>query len=87
MANLITVTTFSSLSQAINGQAEATTATAVIINVKNIISVKTKVTAFQTTGVTDVLYEYPVNEAVFQVRLICTETAAAILALANAPLA
>lgn len=84
MANLITVTTFSPMAQAINGQAEAKVATAITINVKNIISVKTRTAAFQTSGVTNLVYALPVNESMQQVTLICTEAASAIVTAANA---
>lgn len=87
MANLIVVTTFSPMSQAINGQAEAKVATAITINVANIISVKTRPTAFQTTGITNLVYALPVNESMQQVTLICTEAATAIVTAANAALA
>lgn len=84
MANLITVTTFSSLSQAINGPKEATTATPLVINVKNILAVKTRTNPLNTTGITDVLYELPYNQSKLQVTLVVTEAAAAIVTAANA---
>lgn len=83
-AALIQVTTFTNPLMYATGTADGKTASTRLINVRNIISVKTRATAYLTTGVTDVVYSYPVNEAMVQVTLICTETQAAILTAANA---
>jgi len=87
MANAITLTSFTNPDRAQTGTADGLTAVAKVYNVENIISVSTRATAYRTTGITDVVIEYPVNQSVIQVPLICTETRAAILALMNAPLA
>lgn len=85
MANLISVTSFSGVS---NGPTnDGTTASEVLINVENIISVKALDTAYETTGVTLVNYNVPTNNTVYQVGLIVEETVAEVLAAANAPLA
>lgn len=81
MANLIPVTSFSKLA---NQETTATAAQDLVINVANILSVSTRVTAYQTTGVTNILYALPVNNMTYQINLIVTETRAAVLALANA---
>lgn len=87
MANLITVTTYSSLSQSQNGKPAALPGVATVINVDKIISITTRSNTALPLGVSVVLYEVPINEASTQVELICTETRAALLALANAALA
>lgn len=87
MANLITVTTYSSLTQAVNGKAPALPAVATVINVRKIISVKARTNTVLPLGVSVVLYEFPVNEAVTQVELICTEAVSAIVTASNAALA
>ena len=82
--NLIQITTFTNPSQAINGQGDGTTSSTRLINCRNILSVKTRATAYRTTGIVDLVYAWPVNEAVTQVTFIITETQAAILTAANA---
>lgn len=84
MANLIKVTSFSKLAYQ---ETTVTTAAPLILNVKNIISVSTLATPFQSTGVTKILYELPYNQMHYQVGVIVTETADAVLAAANAALA
>lgn len=79
-ANLILVNSF----QALNSDQPATTASAIYINPARIISVKTRATAYLTTGITDVLYAVPVNNSELQVTLIVTQTAAAVNTAANA---
>jgi len=80
MSQLITVTTFSKL--AVVDQ-PVTTAIPMVINVARIVSITTRAVAFQTTGVTNVVYALPVNNTTYQITLVCTETRAALLALAN----
>lgn len=84
MQALIQITTFTNPNQALNGTADGTTATTRLINVRNILSVKTRATAYRTTGIVDLVYAWPVNEAITQVTFIITETQAAILTAANA---
>lgn len=86
MANLITINTYSSLNQAVNGKAPALPAVETVINVNKIISITERTSTTLPLGVSVVLYEYPVNQSVLQIELICTETVAAIVALANAAL-
>jgi len=81
LANLIPITSFSKLA---NQEVSGTTTTPLVINVANIIAISTRVTPFSTTGITDVLYSLPVNNTSYQITLVCTETRAALLALANA---
>jgi hypothetical protein len=83
MSNLITVTTFTSLSQSINGNGDGAAAVAKLINVRDIVEVKTRTTAYLTTGVTDVKYKYQVNNQLFVITLIVTESQAALLTAAN----
>lgn len=85
MANLISVTSWSPLS--LNNETPLSAAAVVLINPAKILSVKTRGTAYATTGVTDIVYEYPINQMHYQLTLIVTETRAAVLAAANAPLA
>jgi len=80
-ANLIPVNSFSKLS---NQETSATATSLLYINPRNILSVTTRPTAYQTTGVTNILYELPYNQVRYQVNLIVTETAAAVMALTNA---
>lgn len=81
MANLITVNSFNELSiVGTNGKV----AKPISINVKNIIGVKTRTNPYLTTGVTDILYSLPVNNTNYQVNLIVTETASAVVTAANA---
>jgi len=80
-ANLIPVTSYSKLS---NQETSATVTQTLYINPRNILSVTTRTTAYNTTGVTNILYELPYNQARYQVNLIVTETAAAVMALTNA---
>lgn len=90
MGNLIQVTTFTNPAKAETGLADSAAPTAaktLVISTSRIIAVQTRPTAYRTTGITDVTYNYPINEATLQVTLVCTETQAAILALGNAPLA
>lgn len=87
MSNLIKVTTFSVPSNVNTGvPIDGKVAAALIINVNNILSVQTRATPYLTTGVTNLVISYPINESVTQMTLVCTETADAILALANAAL-
>jgi len=60
------------------------TAVAMNINANNILKVTTRTTALNTTGVTDILYDMPINQMHYQVVLTVTQTAAAILTAANA---
>lgn len=80
MGNLITLTSFSPVS---NPPTAGATASAVLVNVSRIISVKTRTTAYNTTGVTNVVYALPVNNTFAQIELIVTEAQAAILTAAN----
>lgn len=80
-AVLIPVTSYSKLA---NQDTSGTTTSTLYINSKNILSVSTRVTPYNTTGVTNVLYELPYNQMRYQINLIVTETAAAIMALTNA---
>lgn len=82
MAQLITVTAWNKLTPTPDSYNK--TATSLVLNVRNILAVKTRTTAYQTTGVTDILYEFPVNEARYQVNLIVTEALSAIVTAANA---
>lgn len=83
-AALIQVTTFTNPAQALNGTGEGKTASTRLINVRDILSVKTRDTSYLTTGITDVVIKYYQNQAIFPVTLVCTETQAAILTAANA---
>lgn len=85
MANLIAVTSYNKLNP--NVELSGTTTTATVIAVNKIIGVTTRATAYNTTGVTDILYSFPVNNAEKQIVLTVTETRAAVLAAANAALA
>ena len=84
MANLISLTSFTTPSNVLEGKADGATASAVLINVNRIVSVKTRATAYLTTGITDVVYDYRINGVQFFVALIVTEARAAILTSANA---
>ena len=87
MANLISLPVFNS---SIDDTGTYSTATTVqLINVNRIISVKTLTGSaiVNTTGVTAISYAYDVNNAHRQASVITTQTAAQVLALANAPLA
>ena len=84
MANLIQLSSFSPVAVV---PTPSTTASDVLVNVSNIISVKTLDTAYETTGVTQVNYLLPVNNTSYVIELIVEETQAAVLAAANAPLA
>lgn len=84
MANLIQLSSFSPIAVV---PTPSTTASDVVVNVSNIISVKTLATPYETTGVTQVNYLLPVNNTSYVVELIVEETLAAVLAAANAPLA
>lgn len=86
MANAITVNTYSSLSQSLNGKAPALPAVPVVINVNKIISITTRTNTALPLGISSVTYEVPINESSTQVELICIETRAALLALINGPL-
>jgi len=80
-ANLIPVTSFSKLA---NQETSGTTTQTLYINPRFILSVSTRATPYATTGITNILYELPVNQASYQINLVVTETAAAIMALTNA---
>lgn len=81
-ATLITVTSWTKL----NGEYNSA-ATAITINPANIISVSLKATAYQTTGVTEILYNNGFNNDERQSTLIVTEAVAAIITAANANVA
>lgn len=81
-ANLIVVTAWNNGLNA-SGAMGKTTKT-IAINTKNIVSVQTRATAYQTTGVTDIVYEVPVNNSKIQAVLVVTETQAAVVTAANA---
>lgn len=84
MANLISLTSFTALDPNNTDPRATGAATSVIINTKNILSVKTRATAFRTTGVTDVVYELPVNRSRQSIVLVVTEAASAVVTAANA---
>lgn len=84
MANAFTVNTFTKLNYQ---QDTVTAAVPIVLTSARVISVSTRNNPFLTTGITDVVYELPINQSRYQVVLVCTETRAAILALINAPLA
>lgn len=88
MANLIQITTFTDPTKWETGTQDAPTGAAktIVINVNRILSVQTRVTAFRTSGITNVLYAILKDEANLQVNLIVTETQAAVLAAANGAL-
>lgn len=83
MANLITVTSFTSLSQALNGNGDGETAVPSLINVRGIVEVKTRTTPYLTTGITDVKYNYQVGNQIFVINLIVTEASSAIATAAG----
>lgn len=81
MANLIVVTSWTKLNYQ---NSENPVATATVINTKNILSVSTRPVPFKTTGITDIVYEYPYNQMRYQLTLTVTEAEAAIVTAANA---
>lgn len=81
MANLIVVTSWTNLDYQ---STENTAATAIVINTAKIISVKTRTVPFKTTGITDIVYEFPINQMRYQITLTVTEAEAAIVTAANA---
>jgi len=82
LANLITVTAWNKLSN--NEQLVNTAATPITISVARIISVQTRPVAYQTTGITNIMYNLGVNNMTYQINLIVTEAVAAIITAANA---
>lgn len=83
-AKAIQITTFTNPNAVATGTGDGLTASTRLINTNKILSVKTRATAYRTTGIVDVVYEWPVNEAVTQVTFIVTETQAALLTAINA---
>lgn len=81
MATLITVNSFTPLD---NISSDKNAASSVTINTSRIVSVKTRGTAYRTTGVTDLVYALPVNQKTYIVNLIVTEAASALITAANA---
>lgn len=86
MAQFILVTTFTDPSKWETGTADAATGAAktILLNVSRILTIQTRPTAFRTTGVTNILYVYPKNEATQQVTFIVTEIQSALLTAVNA---
>jgi len=80
-AQLISVTSFQALN---NVDGPATTSSVIVINPARIIAVKTRASAYRTDGITDIVYELPVNQKKYQVILIVEESAAEIITAANA---
>lgn len=81
-ATLIQVTSWNKLSYL--PEQYTATAVTVLINPARIVSVQTRATPYNTTGVTNIIYEFPFNQMRYQVQLVVTETQAAILTAANA---
>lgn len=82
MAKIIELTMWNSSLDTTGNMAAATSK--VLVNVNSIISVQTRATAYQTTGVSNVLISVPLNQTAQQVQLIVTEARSAILTAANA---
>lgn len=81
MANLITLTAFNSALDA-TGNLNAAAAP-ITISVSRIISVKVRSSTTAPSGISTVLYSYPINQTTIQVALIVTEAVAAIITAAN----
>lgn len=86
MAQFIQVTTFTDATKWETGTADAATGAAktILLNVSRILSIQTRPAAFRTSGITNILYVYPKNEATQQVTFIVTEAQSALLTAANA---
>lgn len=83
-ANLISVTSWTKLDYQ---NSPYSVATAIGINADKIISVTTRATALNTTGITDIVYELPFNQMNYQPVLTVTQTAAAIQAAISSSIA
>lgn len=66
------------------GAQDGTVAIAISINPNFIVGVRTKVQPYLTTGITEILYQFVVNNMKATVPLVVTQTAAAILTASNA---
>jgi hypothetical protein len=84
MSNLINVTSFTSLSKTLAGTGDGPTAVTKLINVSKIVDVKTRLVPYLTTGITDIIYKYEVNNMSYLIPLIVTEALSVIQTTSNA---
>lgn len=84
MAKLIALTSYNGVDPNSAQDPTATTTQTVYINPDLIVDVQTRTPAYNTTGVTNVFYNLPVNNSNVMITLVVTQTAAAVAALAQA---